>query len=373
MGKEQFLYKQIYDDLKKKIDSGELKEDTSLPSGKELAGMYNASAITITKALNTLRDEGYLNRVKGKGSFVRIPARGSAGDGEVIRKGDEREQAQNKHQKLIGLVLEHVSSCFGLDMMYAMDMIVEQAGYKLCTRFSYGDREKETEEINFLKQIGVEGIVVMPGHGQYYNTAILKLVLEGFPVVLIDKKMDGIPVSSVRTDNCLAMKELVTYLVCQGKKRIGFITVAENGTSSIKDRRNGFRDALRQTGLEALPECYLTDTGAMNVFSSAADEGQIKEIEQYLDAHTDLDAVICAEYGIARCLGMAEGAERRKELTVCCIDEDYLSPEGIHYTHVKQNEKKIAEEAIRILILMVDKRPEYRQEDCLVPGIFKVK
>ena len=33
----------------------------------------------------------------------------------------------------------------------------------------------------------------MPCHGLYYNTAILKLVIEEFPMVLIDKKMEGIP------------------------------------------------------------------------------------------------------------------------------------------------------------------------------------
>lgn len=39
----------------------------------------------------------------------------------------------------------------------------------------------------------------MPCHGKYYNTGILKRVIEHFPMVLIDKQVEGIQVSSVRT------------------------------------------------------------------------------------------------------------------------------------------------------------------------------
>ncbi|MCA5010910.1 hypothetical protein HP393_20900, partial [Clostridioides difficile] len=94
------------------------------------------------------------------------------------------------------------------------------------------------------------------------------------------------------------------------------------------------------------------------------DIGLSEKIEQYLDDNKDLDAVICAEYGIARWLGKWKG------ITVCCIDEDYLSPGGPHFTHIKQNEKKIAFEAIRILLKQIEKDPSYSQMDRLVPGIF---
>ncbi|WP_312445312.1 GntR family transcriptional regulator [Lacrimispora sp.] len=363
MEKEQFLYKKIYLDLKNKILSGELEEGTCLPQTGELASAYGVSTITITNALNALKEEGYLNRIKGKGSFIKLPAKGS---GTVTASFDApSEQMEDRDRdKMLGLVLEHVSSCFGLDMMYAMDAMAAEAGYKLCVRFSYGEREKETEEIEFLKELGVSGIIVMPCHGLYYNTEILKLVVEEFPMVLIDKKMEGIPVPSVRTDNHLAMKELVDYLIHKGKKKIGFITFSENGTSSIKDRRKGFREAIRAAGLEIMEECCLEGAEKINIYSDDFDSGHSGDIERYLNVNKDLDAVICAEYGIARLLG------KRKGIAICCIDEDYLSPGGPLFTHIKQNEKKIAFEAISILLKQVEKDPSYSQMDCLVPGIF---
>ena len=257
------------------------------------------STITITNALNALKGDGYLNRIKGKGSFIQLPVKST---GTIISGFDAAAEpyVSPDRDKMLGLVLEHVSSCFGLDMMYAMDAMAAEAGYKLCVRFSYGEREKETEEIEFLKELGVSGIIVMPCHGIYYNTAILKLVVEEFPMILIDKKMEGIPVPSVRTDNHLAMKELVDYLVHKGNKKIGFITFSENGTSSIKDRRKGFREAIKAAGVENMEECCLEGAEKINIYSDDIDIGLSEKIEQYLDDNKDLDAVICAEYGIAR-------------------------------------------------------------------------
>ncbi|GLC81312.1 GntR family transcriptional regulator [Lacrimispora brassicae] len=362
MEKEQFLYKKIYLDLKNKILTEELAEGTCLPQTGELASAYGVSTITITNALNALRIEGYLNRIKGKGSFVQLPVKGA----ETFAGGfDGAEPCENRGgDKMLGLVLEHISSCFGLDMMYAMDAMAAEAGYKLCVRFSYGEREKETEEIEFLKELGVSGIIVMPCHGLYYNTAILKLVIEEFPMVLIDKKMEGIPVPSVRTDNHLAMKALVDHLVNKGNKKIGFITFSENGTSSIKDRKKGFLEAMKAAGAEAMAECCLEGAEKITIYSDDFDTGMREKIDRYLNDNKDLDAVICAEYGIARWLG------NRKGITVCCIDEDYLSPGGPRFTHIKQNEKKMAFEAIGILLKQVEKDPSYSQVDCLVPGIF---
>ncbi len=369
MKKEQFLYEKIYSDIKNRILSGALKEGTCLPQIGELAADFGVSTITVTNALNALRDEGYLNRIKGKGSFVRLPD-------DSFKSGPDEEAESGKPgetggERMLGLVLEHISSCFGLDMMYAADELAAKAGYKLCVRFSYGIREKETEEIEFLKNLGVSGIIVMPCHGLYYNTEILKLVIEGFPMVLIDKNMEGIPVPSVRTDNHLAMTQLVDYLVGKGKKKIGFITFSENGTSSIKDRRMGFRDAVKRAGAQRMEECCLEGAEKINIYSEDFNEDHRDMIESYLRDNRELEAVICAEYGIARCLGKQRDQKDRGKITVCCIDEDYLSPGGPHFTHIKQNEKKIAFEAIRILLKQVEKDPGYEQMDCLVPGIFR--
>ncbi len=366
MKKDQFLYKQVQQDIKNRIQAGELKDGFCLPSSIKLAEEYGVSTITITSALNALKEEGYLVRIKGKGSFIKVPE--DADDN--IPENSEPQTVPSGKEPVIGLVLEHVSSCFGLDMLYAFDRCAGEAGYRLYVRFSYGDRQKESDEINYLKSLEACGIIVMPCHGTYYNTEILKLVIEQYPVVLIDKQMEGIPVSSVRTDNHLAMKQLVDYLVHMGRKRIGFITAWENGTSSLRERRKGFWNAIEGAGLSQMPECDLEAGADLGIFSDEFNTEWAHEIAEYLQQNQELDAVICAEYGVARCLGSSGEELEKRGLMVCCVDEDYLSPGNCHFTHVKQNERELAYEAMGLLLQQIRQEPDYKQGDYLVPGIF---
>lgn len=60
----------IYNEYCNKIDKGHIKVNTKLPSENELMGIYGVSRDTIRKALNLLAQNGYIQKVRGKGSFV---------------------------------------------------------------------------------------------------------------------------------------------------------------------------------------------------------------------------------------------------------------------------------------------------------------
>ncbi len=49
---------------------GELEENTALPSVRVLAKALKVSALTVKKAYDALEEEGFVNTVHGKGSFV---------------------------------------------------------------------------------------------------------------------------------------------------------------------------------------------------------------------------------------------------------------------------------------------------------------
>ncbi|MBP3041065.1 trehalose operon repressor [Bacillaceae bacterium Marseille-Q3522] len=60
----------IYQDIANAIKEGEIAPHTLLPSENELKERYNTSRETIRKALNLLSQEGYIQKVRGKGSIV---------------------------------------------------------------------------------------------------------------------------------------------------------------------------------------------------------------------------------------------------------------------------------------------------------------
>lgn len=63
-------YLSIYNEIMSKIENGKINANTKLPSENELMQAYNVSRDTIRKALNLLAQNGYVQKIRGKGSFV---------------------------------------------------------------------------------------------------------------------------------------------------------------------------------------------------------------------------------------------------------------------------------------------------------------
>ncbi len=63
-------YQQLKDMIVARISSGELRPHDRVPSENELVGLMNVSRMTANRALRELTDEGFVDRVAGRGTFV---------------------------------------------------------------------------------------------------------------------------------------------------------------------------------------------------------------------------------------------------------------------------------------------------------------
>jgi GntR family transcriptional regulator len=64
------LYKQLYHKLRDAIEDGAYEVGHQLPSERRLAAEHGISRLTARKAINLLRQEGYVTAYQGRGSFV---------------------------------------------------------------------------------------------------------------------------------------------------------------------------------------------------------------------------------------------------------------------------------------------------------------
>ncbi|NSW91085.1 MAG: GntR family transcriptional regulator [Firmicutes bacterium] len=64
------LYCQLKSIIIRKIENGEYQEDEKIPSELELCQEYNISRPTVRQAITELANNGYLYKVRGKGTFV---------------------------------------------------------------------------------------------------------------------------------------------------------------------------------------------------------------------------------------------------------------------------------------------------------------
>jgi GntR family transcriptional regulator len=64
------LYREIADDLRRKVESGQLGEGDKLPTEDELMAEYTASRNTVRGAIKELSTRGFVYTLHGKGTFV---------------------------------------------------------------------------------------------------------------------------------------------------------------------------------------------------------------------------------------------------------------------------------------------------------------
>ena len=65
------LYYQLKEILLEKIEIEELKEGDMIPSENELQQIYDVSRATVRNAIQLLVNEGFMEKKKGKGTFVK--------------------------------------------------------------------------------------------------------------------------------------------------------------------------------------------------------------------------------------------------------------------------------------------------------------
>ena len=64
------IYRQLMDQIRRMIASGQLQSGDSLPSVRELSLRHTVNTMTISKAYNKLEAEGLLERPRGKAMTV---------------------------------------------------------------------------------------------------------------------------------------------------------------------------------------------------------------------------------------------------------------------------------------------------------------
>lgn len=114
-------------------------------------------------------------------------------------------------------------------------------------RFFFGlSRESIEEEINLIHyfiECGVEGLIIFPTESENYNEDILRLHLENFPLVLVDRYFNKLGITSVTSDNFSAGYKLADLVIQKKFKKFVFITTIEENSATI-DRTKGIEYAF---------------------------------------------------------------------------------------------------------------------------------
>lgn len=107
------IYEQLVNQIKNQIISGEIAEDSALPSVRTLANDCKISALTVKKAYDLLEEEGFVITVHGKGTYVAATDKSLAQ--EARRKSVEDDFASAIEKAVsIGMTKEEIKETVNL-------------------------------------------------------------------------------------------------------------------------------------------------------------------------------------------------------------------------------------------------------------------
>ena len=99
------IYRQLMEQVRRMISSGQLKPGDELPSVRALAHQHAVNAMTISKTYSLLEAEGLLERQRGKAMMV-------------SRQSAESENKQQRLRRLQGSVEQLAASAKELNLTY---------------------------------------------------------------------------------------------------------------------------------------------------------------------------------------------------------------------------------------------------------------
>lgn len=354
-------HRDVYEYLKLRILNGTFSPGQILPSQAELMRQFQVSRITTNSALQILQQEKLVVRKIGVGTFVADP---SAGEPELTEvKTDESPYG------LIGFLLPSAEGSFGPGLIAAVEKVGADNHLDLLLAFTHDDQTIEQQAIERLMRHHIKGLILYPVVGDYYNPAILQLAVNRFPMVLVDKKLPGVGVSSCVSDNEQGAYLLTRKLIDNGHSQILFYSTDLERTSSLWDRFIGFRRALDESGLAFDSDTQLLIGRTEPSGKSTIDS--IRRVERAIQAQSGVTAIFAtnerlATESLAAVRGI--GLHVPRDISIVCFDGLPVPNSEWNFTRIVQNENSLGNRAVEILVAEIEgERNGSGPEEVVVP------
>ena len=199
----------------------------------------------------------------------------------------------------------------------------------------------------YLSAGHVDGVLMVSIHGA--DPLPERLHQRGMPVVLGGRPSGNGPVTYVDVDNVGGARMAVEHLLATGRKRIATISGPLDMGAGI-DRLQGYREAIRQAGLD-MDETY-------EALGNFGHESGSVAMERLLDRHPDLDAVFCASDVMASgALGVLREHRRRvpQDVAVVGFDDSSIATSTVPaLSSVRQPIEEMGREMARLLLSAID-------------------
>ncbi|MGG4143453.1 GntR family transcriptional regulator [Paenibacillus algorifonticola] len=329
------LYKQIQSYYRERILTGELRYKDRVPSEQEIMEEFRVSKITVKNALISLAEEGLITRIQGKGTFVAQVNDEALSVKSELQSGSPAEGMNN----IIGFIIPTLKTKVIQKLVDYVELHAKEAGYQTILHITRESSVEESKAINKLTEIGVKGIIVFPTEDEKYNESLLRLSLDKFPFVFIDRYLRNIDTYQIISDNEAGSYETINYLLSKGHQNIALIS-PDNTNTAIEDRTLGFEKAYidKRISIDKTLWCHVP----LDILRTDRAEPYVTA---FLSLHPEVSAIYALSAETAQIAYQSLGKLDRRETEIVSFDNPDLP--GISY--VSQNENLLAQAAVTLL------------------------
>ena len=324
-------YQRLFELLEADIQNQKHPSGSLFPSEHELSRLFNLSRHTVRAALAHLERQGYLIRMRGKGTFVQYPpVRPDAPKGEI------------------GMLVPCVTIALYPEVVRGVEDVVSAAGRHLILGCYDVDPGKERLYITRMLEKPVAGIILCPS---YNSSATLYqgLVHCEMPFILVDTAVDGVDADLVATNGFEGARQGVLRLAAAGCTRPAFVS-GYLAASTSRERLAGFRAGLDEAGLPC-PEERILAGGFDEAFGRTAARALLalpQPPDGILIANDPIAAGLVAEL-------QAAGIAPPEGMRLCVFDEPGIPLHlRVPMDLIRQPRRLIGETAARLLLERID-------------------
>ena len=187
--------------------------------------------------------------------------------------------------RTIGVVIPELNNTFCAEIITGMEDVLRSHGYATIVCDCRTDRKLEREAVEFLTRRRVDGIINMPVDEE--GNHLKRFQKTGKPIVLIDRKIQGINCDSVLVDNKKAAEDAVRYFIERGHRNIGIIGGPEE-VFTAQERMAGYYKALEGAGIPVSES--LIWHGDYTI------QGGVRGLEELVQNNPEMTAVFVTNY-----------------------------------------------------------------------------
>jgi len=339
-------YRRVAAALVAGIESGHYPPGSRLPAEIDLAAEHGVSRGTLRQALATLRSQGMIEPVPGRGSYVTL---GSPNRPE-------------RRRKMVGVVVPSVAQPYVPDLLSWIEDELHRHGYSMLVGSSGSTREQQAGRVHRILDEGASGLIAYPVDYEPDPALFAHLADRGFPVVLIDRHLVGLPMDAVLPDNVGGAYAAVSHLAGLGHRRIAFVSTDNLTTTSVAERLQGYQQALAAHDIpidDRLICAELPVTSRWPREATAGVKGHAARIGRFLERQRPTAVFTLHDYLAADVLEAASdlGLRVPDELALASFDDDppaALLP--VPLTAVRQPREQLGRLAARLVVERIDGR-----------------